>query len=404
MPRTKLRLSLQLGVTQTIGYASSFYLPAILAMPMSRDLGINFEFIFLFSAAASILAGLIGPLVGSLIDKYGGRLILPGGSLGFALGLVLMAQSTGPVSFLFSWVVMGIGAALALYDAAFATVVEVLGTESRRTIATITLIAGFASSIGWPITSAIEQSFSWRESLIFWALMNILICLPLHAFLPGYNKTARRTRRLKRIANDVEMVHSGKNLPRYAVLVAAVLFLLGGSVQVVMGYHLPSLLELVSSGSEYVLLAATLLGPGQVFARLLQVLFPKTFSTQLVAFLALSLHPISVLTLLMGNDLSLFTFAFIHGMGSGFLTVAAGTLPLLVFGSRDYGKRQGYIMASSDILLGFAPFFFGVFLVTLGSTALVLTSGVSLSALFFLWWLLRLAESPGGSTEKKTPI
>ncbi len=388
-----LRLSIQLGITQTIGYASSYYLPAVLAIPMARDLGLRFEFIFLYTATASILAGLLGPLIGSLIDRFGGRLILPAASLAFAFGLIVMANATGPVSFFFAWLIMGLGAAMGLYDAAFATVVEILGSEARRTIASITLIAGFASTIGWPITSALEQAASWREALLFWALANILICLPLHIFLPGYKKQIRIDRRSSRenTNRDLEDV----TLPRHAVLVAAALFLLGGSVQIVMGYHLPGVLAEVSNGSEFALVAAALLGPGQVLARLIQVLLPQIFSPRLVSVLALSLHPLASVTLLVANDLSLFTFAFIHGMGSGFLTVAAGILPLHVFGSKDYGKRQGYIMAASDILLGFAPFFFGILLVQIGVMSLWMTSAISLSALFFLGWLLRIKDRSG---------
>lgn len=389
--KLNLRLTLQLGVTQTIGYASSYYLPAVLAGPMALELGLRFEFIFLYAATASILSGLLGPLVGSLIDKFGGRLILPAGSLAFAFGLVLMANATGPISFFFSWFVMGFGAAMGLYDAAFATVVEVLGTNARRTIAGITLIAGFASSIGWPITSALEQAFSWREALIFWALANLLICLPLHSFLPGYQKKIRRARRDSReVPEERPKIPI---LPRYAVAVAAALFLLGGSVQVTMGYHLPGVLAEFTDTEGLALAAATLLGPGQVFARLLQVLLPNQFSPVFVSVLALSLHPLASASLLSGGDFSPFVFAFIHGMGSGFLTVAAGILPLYIFGAKDYGKRQGYIMAASDILLGFAPFFFGLLLVQLGSSALWATSLISLFALIFLRWLLNIKAS-----------
>lgn len=386
----KTRLALQLGVSQTIGYASSYYLPAILAFPISFDLGIRFEFVFLYSAAASVVAGILGPFVGSLIDRYGGRLILPAGSLSFAFGLLLMANATSPISFFLSWLVIGLGAAMGLYDAAFASVVEILGEDGRKTIAAITLMAGFASTIGWPITSAIEQSLSWREAVAFWALINLVICLPIHLMLPGSRKSSRIARREAR--DPVSNQDDHHLLPRYSVVVAAVLFLLGGSVQVIMGYHLPEVLNAVSGESPLVLAAATLLGPGQVIARLIQVIFPDLFDARRVAILALTLHPISASTLLLGGDGSMFIFAFIHGMGSGFLTVAGGILPLYIFGAKDYGKRQGQIMAASDILLGFAPFAFGLLLIQFGGLSLLATSITSVTALIFLFWLLRIKK------------
>lgn len=389
MPSDSLRLSLQLGVTQTIGYASSYYLPAILAAPMAAELGIRFEFIFLYVASASILAGFLGPLVGKLIDQFGGRLILPAGSVGFSLGLLLMANSTGAATFFAAWLVMGIGTAMALYDAAFATAVEVLGQSARRTIASITLIAGFASTIGWPITSAIEQADSWRTALVFWAVVNLVICLPLHLFLPGYSKQTRRSRRRER--KEIE-TGSIQKVSRLALVLTALLFLIGGSIQVVMGAHLPGILASISEDSGLGLLAATLLGPGQVFARLLQVLLPNRLTPVRVAWFALLLHPLGALTLVLGGAPMLFVFSFVHGMGSGFLTVAAGVLPLYLFGAKNYGQRQGIIMAASDILLGFAPFLFGFLVVSFGGYALAASSAAALTACLVLFLLLRVQK------------
>jgi predicted MFS family arabinose efflux permease len=387
----RLRFAGQLGITQTVGYASSYYLPAVLANPIAEEFGISYQSVFLFAAAASIVAGLLGPLTGSLIDRFGGRLILPLGSIAFGLGLLLMASSTGILTFLLAWLVIGVGAAMGLYDAAFATVVEVFGDGARRIIAGITLIAGFASTIGWPITSALSQAGTWRDALVFWAVINLLVCLPLHVFLPGLNGQSRLERTKARVAH--QNTQQQTRLPRFAVFLTSLLFLLGGFVQVVMGYHLPGLLAEVTLQSSLALLAAALLGPGQVLARLLQVLMPNFFSTKLVATLALVLHPIaSVFLLVFGAD-AIFVFAFIHGMGSGFLTVAAGTLPLYLFGSKDYGKRQGYIMAASDLLLGFAPFAFGLLLVTYGAGSLMISSASSLLAFGILLWLLRIKRA-----------
>ncbi|MEY3971924.1 MAG: hypothetical protein RLY84_317, partial [Actinomycetota bacterium] len=265
----RLRFAGQLGITQTVGYASSYYLPAVLANPIAEEFGISYQSVFLFAAAASIVAGLLGPLTGSLIDRFGGRLILPLGSIAFGLGLLLMASSTGILTFLLAWLVIGVGAAMGLYDAAFATVVEVFGDEARRIIAGITLIAGFASTIGWPITSALSQAGTWRDALVFWAVINLLVCLPLHVFLPGLNGQSRLERTKARVAH--QNTQQQTRLPRFAVFLTSLLFLLGGFVQVVMGYHLPGLLAEVALQSSLALLAAALLGPGQVLARLLQV-------------------------------------------------------------------------------------------------------------------------------------
>jgi hypothetical protein len=95
-----------------------------------------------------------------------------------------------------------------------------------------------------------------------------------------------------------------------------------------------------------------------------------------------------VLSLLLFETAGYFSFAVLHGMGSGFLTVAAGVLPLYLFGSKNYGERQGYIMAANDILLSFAPVFFGYLLIRFGALSLGATSASSMIALVILWFLL----------------
>lgn len=382
MAKHSLRLTVQLGITQTIGYASSYYLPAILAVPISASVGISFEQFFLFLAAASLISAFLGPRLGKLIDGFGGRLVLPISSVVFAAGLVLMASATTPLVLLLAWLVLGIAMAAGLYDAAFASVVEIQGEDSRRTIAGITLIAGFASTIGWPITAFLETTIDWQASLLFWAAVHVLIGLPLHLLLPGFKKAERRARRIDRSEQDTT------NHSRALVVLMALMFALGGLTQVAVGTHLPGLL--VSGGSEesFALLAATLLGPGQVLARLLQVAMPNTFTPVRVAIAALLLHPLGVLTWLAFGNSGVMIFVFLHGMGSGFLTVAAGVLPLYVFGSKNYGQRQGYIMAASKVLLAFAPLIFGALLVIIGAQALMLTVTTALISLLLLWWLV----------------
>src|SRR5690554_7286269 len=65
-----------LGITQTLAWASSYYLPAMLAASMARDLGLSVQAVFGAFSAALVLAALLGPLAGRCIDRYGGRPVL----------------------------------------------------------------------------------------------------------------------------------------------------------------------------------------------------------------------------------------------------------------------------------------------------------------------------------------
>jgi predicted MFS family arabinose efflux permease len=293
-----------------------------------------------------------------------------------------MSAATTQFGLLMAWLVVGIAMAGGLYDAAFASVVEIQGDDSRRTIAGITLIAGFASTIGWPITSALTNAFDWQTAVLLWAMTHVLIGLPLHLTLPGYKQNARRERRMQREGGETS------TSPVMLVILMGALFALGGFTQVAVGIHLPGLLESSGAVPDFALAVAALLGPGQVLARVLQVSLPDTFTPVRVSALALILHPAGVLAWLVFGDAGMVLFVVLHGMGSGFLTVAGGVLPLYVFGSQNYGQRQGYIMAASKILLAFAPLIFGFALVVMATSALALTVASSMVAIGILQWLL----------------
>jgi len=206
--------------------------------------------------------------------------------------------------------------------------------------------------------------------------------------VPGYSKEIRRGRRQTR---DYERAADTSTAPRISLLsivLTALLFVLAGFAPSSMAAHLPGVLVSSGASEQAALAAATLLGPGQVLARLLQVLFPRYFGPVRVAIFALLLHPLAVGILFLAGPSSVFAFAFVHGMGSGFLTVAAGILPLYLYGAKNYGERQGYIMASADIIMAFTPAIFSVALTSLGQTSLGITASTGLAALIILWWLL----------------
>lgn len=53
-----------LGTAQTLAWASSYYLPAILAVPMARDLGVSTPTVFAAFSVALVVSALLGPAHG----------------------------------------------------------------------------------------------------------------------------------------------------------------------------------------------------------------------------------------------------------------------------------------------------------------------------------------------------
>src|SRR5262249_41441152 len=110
-------------------------------------------------------------------DRQGGRGVLMLSSLVLGAGLLWLAAAQGSVGLAAAWVVLGIGMALGLYDPAL------YGREARGPITGITLIAGFASTVRWPLSALLNDSFGWRGACLGWAALNLFVCLPINRFL-----------------------------------------------------------------------------------------------------------------------------------------------------------------------------------------------------------------------------
>jgi MFS family permease len=152
----------RLGIAQTLAWGSTYYLPAMLATPMARDLGVSTPTIFAAFSVALVVSALLGPAAGRMIDRTGGRSVLVATSLVFTIGLAGLGVAQGVAGLFAAWVILGIGMGAGLYEAAFATLVALYGNRSRGAITGITLIAGFASTVGWPLSTFMEAHIGWR--------------------------------------------------------------------------------------------------------------------------------------------------------------------------------------------------------------------------------------------------
>jgi predicted MFS family arabinose efflux permease len=367
-----------LGTTQTLAWASSYYLPAILAEPIARDLQMPTSWVFGVFSGALLLSAALGPAVGRAIDLRGGRGMLMISNLVFAAGLVLLALAHGLVLLGLAWAVLGVGIAAGLYDAAFATLAGLYGREARGPITGITLIAGFASTVGWPISATLDAELGWRATCLAWAGVHLLVALPLNRWLiPPAPPPAPAA---PAVADDT-------SAPRGAMALLAFIFAAAWFVTGAMAAHLPRLIEAAGTGAATAIAAAALVGPAQVAARVAEFGLLRRAHPLVSARIATALHPIGALALvaLGGGPIGAAAFALLHGAGNGVLTIARGTLPLAIFGPAGYGRRNGVLGAPARATQAFAPLVFGLVLDGGGPRwALALSSGLVLSALVAL--------------------
>src|SRR6266576_4393009 len=191
MSQRQLPIILALGTTQTLAWASSYYLPAILADPIGRDLGVSSNWVFAAFSGSLVLSALLGPRIGRQIDLVGGRSVLSLSNLVLAAGLVLLGFATSVPLLVIAWLLLGVGMGAGLYDAAFAALGRIYGDAARRSITGITLIAGFASTVGWPLSAWGLETIGWRNTCFAWAVAHIVIGLPLNFLMLPAVKEAK---------------------------------------------------------------------------------------------------------------------------------------------------------------------------------------------------------------------
>ena len=397
MPRSTFGLTLRLGVAQTLAYASSYYLPAILAAPMAADLGLSVWVVMAAFSLALAVSAAVGPFSGRRVDELGGRPVLAASSLVFAGGLGLLAMCQGVVTLLLAWIVIGIAMGAGLYESAFAAVVRLEGSAgSRRVITGITLMAGLASTIGWPLSTWMEGSWGWRGACGAWALAHLLLGLPLYLALPSTREEHATSAHDGSDQADVGAAREGAHAStlsdaqkRRAAFLLALVFAGAWFVSTALAAHLPQLLALQGASPAAALAAATLVGPAQVAGRLAEFFWLKRWHPLLSARLAAVLHPLGAAVLLLASPAALWVplFALLHGTGNGILTIAKGTLPLAIFGPVGYGRRLGWLMAPSRVAQAFAPLLFGLAMQWWGAGALV-ASAVVMAASFAALMLL----------------
>ena len=383
----------KLGVGQTLSWASAFYLPAILAGAMAQSLGTTVPTIFAAFSVALLVVAATGPFAGRLIDRIGGRPVLMATNVLFAFGLVLLSQIQATWQLFAVWLLLGVAMGSGLYEASFATVVRLHGPVARRAIVGITLFGGFASTVSWPVTTFLLHEVGWRNACLFWAAVQLLVLLPLHASLPRLPQPvvdlsappadAKAQAAEPAAADTRQFVRENWPTLVLMALCFCCVYFIGTSMM----SHLPRLFVVSGATAAAAVAAAALVGPAQVLGRIADYSFLREAHPLWSARIAIMAYPVAALVLAVFGSSAGWAYGVIFGLGNGIMTVAVGTLPLAMFGAQGYGQRQGLLMVPARIAQASAPFVFGLALQNWQLGALWLIAGAAATAACALWCL-----------------
>ena len=384
-----------MGLAQIIASAAAQYLPAVIAVQAASALNLPHVALFAGFSIALVISALLGPYAGRLVDRLGGRPVLMLSNIFFAVSLITLGFAQGLWTLVLAYVFMGLGLATGLFEVAFAALVRLFGREARSTITGLTLVAGFASFVGWTVSVYVEARYGWRGVCWFWALVHLCIGLPLHAMMPTPSRILanmadtkpKATEPPKAITTNSEDITINPQQRRKEIIVGVLLaYVFAANAFVGMGLmmHLPRLLQEMGVAVALAFTISSFVGPSQVVGRLIDYFYMQRWHPLISTRWAAACHPVAALLLIIFAGPIAFVFVLVHGIGNGILIIARGNLPLAIFGANGYGRRQGWLMMPAKLAQAAAPFLFGLALTQWGAHILWLTLALGLSVLVAL--------------------
>ena len=342
-----------LGVAQILAWGTSFYFPAVFATAIVADTGWSLGWVVSGTSIGLLVAGLISPQVGKIIDKHGGRPVLLASSLFFAAGLTGAGLAPNLPLYLLAWALIGIGMGTGLYDAVFAALGRLYGSQARSPITNLTLFGGFASTICWPLSAFLIDHVGWRVACLIYAGLHLFIALPLQ--MAVVRQQARPAVPKHTEDDPVQPVAPARieNETLIFTLLALVLSLSAGIGSIVI---VNFMIFLQARGVDYAVAVSlgTLFGPAQVGARVVERLFGNHYHPIWTMIASCGLMAIGLMMLL-GHFPFLVLVILLYGAGYGISWIGRGTLPLVLFGPVRFPRLMGKLAFPSLIVQALAP-------------------------------------------------
>lgn len=381
-----------MGITQILAWGTTYYLPAVLATPITQETGWTITGVVGGLSWGMVVAGFSSPHIGRQIDRHGGRTVLMASSVLLALGMLLMGLANNLVMFYVAWTFIGVAMAAGLYDAAFATLGRLFGEGARTSITGLTLLGGFASTVGWPVIAGLESWIGWRQACFVIAAAHLMIGLPIHALVVP--KSAAQPIQSTLLASGATEHSLSKTNSSLFLLIAAI-FTIQSLVVSSVSVHLLDVLKQLGVATAVALSIGMVIGPSQVVARIAEFSLGRNLHPTWSARTGVLLCLIGVGLLLAASPWLSFVAIALYGAGNGILTIARGTLPLALFGSHGYGVRMGLLARPALIAQACGPIAAAFAMQRFGALALLYVMCGFLLLCFIACWRLPVRRSAG---------
>ena len=348
------RATAGLCITQIIGWGTTFLMPSVLGRHIERDLDLPSEVIYGGITVMFGVGALFAPWVGRSMDRLGARGLMAAGSLIYALALAALAASQGIVSYLLCWAILGVASTLALNTPASIALAQIAGARARQAIAILAIVGGFASTVFWPLSGALELIMGWRGTLLVFAGMHLVVCVPVHLLmLPGRPPAPPATT----AATPAHVTGLSAAESTRAFWLLALAFSCGAFIFTGFIVHAIGVLRGLGHDPATALMLASLIGPAQVAVRGVELTFGHRYSIMSSTLFAAAALPIGLgLAWLAGGNIAIALVCIVaYGVANGLKAVLRATLPLALFGRAQFGTVMGRLALPQGIVSAAAP-------------------------------------------------
>lgn len=326
-----------LALTLVISWGSLYYAFALLVRPMQAELQASNAALMGAYSLGLLVWGLATGVVGALLPRIGGRVLMTVGSLLAGLMFHALGRVESVLATCIVWCGLGLAMAMTLYEPAFAIVVQACPADRRRNITVLALAGGLASSVFWPLTAALVEHLGWRGAASALGGLQLLLCAPLHAaLLPGRARNAAP-------GAPAHATALAEPAPRRVLALLALAFSVNGFVTAALAMHVIPLLESRGAAPGTAVMLAACIGPMQVLGRALEFMSGGALDARRLGLLALGLIPLALGALWLAAWQPLLCGLFIaaYGAGLGLMTIVRATTPLALFGPERYAALSG---------------------------------------------------------------
>lgn len=350
------RIISQIAIAQLLFWASSFYVFHAMMPRWEAFYGWSRIEVTWGLTICLLATAACAPVSGVLIDRGFGRVCMVIGGAVASLCLLLLAEIDSLNQFYVIWLILGVCHSTILYEPCFAILTRQHGTDAKRAITIVTLVAGFAGSVSFPVAYLLAENFGWQPAMKYFSVVCFLSTLiAAHALgeaKSGYPDTGKKN---IPAANQGESARFIITTARFwlTALAFAFIMLIHGSL---LAHLIPLLIER-DFALSFAVFVISLIGPMQVAGRVMMLGLQRMFSIDklaLMAFMSMGVGCL-LLTVAAGNTVLVLISIALHGAGYGVISIARPAVTVLFFGNRSFGAVSGVMSVPFTLCFAVAP-------------------------------------------------